>query len=99
VKLPGWTRGLVELEDLGFSADVAVSPGTASVRRLAAEGGKFEIRGEYERRGENAHGVFLIETGPLNVGVRLANGKPGLRLFGAKGWFERERDLEAAGRR
>jgi hypothetical protein len=35
----------------------------------------------------------------LNVGVRRANGKPGLRLFGAKGWFERERDLDAAGRR
>jgi hypothetical protein len=99
VKLPGWTRGLVELEDLGFSADVAVSPAGASVRRLAAKGGKFEIRGEYERRGEKAQGVFLIETGPLNVGVRLANGKPGLRLFGAKGWFEREWDLDAAGRR
>lgn len=95
VNLPRWTRGLLELEGLTASASVELAPARTRVRELQAQGGKFRIWGEYERREERRHGVFLIDAGPLDVGVKLQDGGASVHLIGARKWFEKERALEA----
>jgi hypothetical protein len=95
VNLPRWTRGLLELEGLTASASVELAPARARVRELQAQGGKFRIWGEYELRGERRHGVFLIDAGPLDVGVKLQDSGASVHLIGARKWFEKERALEA----
>ncbi len=95
VNLPGWTRGLLELEGLTASASVELAPARTRVRELQAQAGKFRIWGEYERNGERQRGVFLIDAGPLDVGVKLQDGGASVHLIGARKWFEKERALES----
>ncbi len=94
--LPKWTRGLIDLEGLKATSDVVFSEPRTAVRNLHAEGGKFEINGEYDRRGEHSNGAFLIESGILIVGVELQDGKAAVRPLLAKQWFAKARGEVAA---
>jgi hypothetical protein len=91
--LPKWTRGLIDLEGLTATAGVVLSEPRTTVRNLQASGEKFSVEGDYDRRGETSHGAFYIESGILRVAVQLENGKPILRPFGARKWFEEHRGL------
>jgi hypothetical protein len=93
VDLPRWARSLLEMEGLEASAEVQLSRARTRVHDLIAEGEKLRILGEYDRRGENRRGVFLIDGGTIDVGVRLHEGGAGVRLLGAKSWFARESEL------
>ncbi len=92
VPLPKWAHGIFELEDLEARAAVALGSSRTSVRRLEATGGPFAIRGEYERRGKRAEGVFLIRTKALSLGVEIREDGTGLRLINPTEWFEARRD-------
>jgi hypothetical protein len=89
--LPKWTAGLIDTDGLTATADVVLSEPRTAIRGLEAKGGKFTIEGEYDRRGENARGAFLIETGILILGVELDNGKAILRPLLARQWFAKAR--------
>jgi hypothetical protein len=89
--LPQWAAGLLELEGLTASAELAAGPSLLRVRRLDAKGGSFHIEGEYRRKGRDKDGLFLIDAGKVNVGIAVDDGKAGLRLFGARDWFEKAR--------
>ena len=91
--LPAWTRGLVELEDFSASASVALRPSLTRVRGLDASGGKFHILGEYAEARTQRRGAFLVETGALSVGIAVRDQRTNLRLLGARGWYEKARDL------
>ena len=43
--LPGWTRGLVNLDDFSATGTVSLGPSLTRVRRLDAKGGAFTSRG------------------------------------------------------
>ena len=94
--LPKWTQGLIDLEGLKATSEVVFSAPRTAVRHLHAEGGNFEINGEYDRRGEHSNGAFLIETGILIVGVELHDGKAAVRPLLAKQWFAKARGEVAA---
>ena len=92
--LPKWVQGLIDLEGLTASADVIFSDPRTMVRGLSAEGGKFEIEGEYDRRGDHSRGAFLIDNGGLLViGVELDGPRTVVRPLLAKQWFEKARPL------
>ncbi len=94
--LPKWTRGLIDLEGLKATAEVVFSEPRTTVRNLHAEGGNFQIEGEYDRRGEHSKGAFLIESGILIVGVELDDGTAVVRPFLARQWFAKARGTVAA---
>jgi hypothetical protein len=83
----------VSLDSLTAEAQVAMSRALTRVHELEARGGKYHILGEYERRGEDERGVFLIESNLLRVGVKTLGGKASVQLFGPRGWYFRERKL------
>jgi hypothetical protein len=92
--LPKWVQGLIDLEGLTASADVIFSEPRTMVRELSAEGGKFKIEGEYDRRGNRSRGAFLIDNGGLLViGVELDGPRTVIRPLLAKQWFEKARPL------
>jgi hypothetical protein len=92
--LPKWAANLLDLEGLTASADVIFSEPRTSVRGLSAEGGKFTIEGDYDRRGNRSRGAFLIDNGGLLViGVELDDGKAVVRPLLAKQWFAKARPL------
>ncbi|HSB35813.1 MAG TPA: hypothetical protein VLH41_03000, partial [Thermoanaerobaculia bacterium] len=94
--LPKWTQGLIDLDGLKATSEVVFSEPRTAVRNLHAEGGKFTIDGEYDRRGEHSNGAFLIETELLTVGVELQDGKAAVRPLLAKQWFATARGEVAA---
>jgi len=91
--VPSWAQGLVSLDGLTAEAQVAMSRPRTRVHELEARGGKYHILGEYERRGEDERGVFLIESNLLRVGVKTLGGQASVELFGPRGWYFRERNL------
>jgi hypothetical protein len=97
--LPGWTKGLIDLEGLEGSADVVLSEPRTTVRNLMAAGGKFSVEGDYDRRGKTGRGAFYIESGILRVAVGLEDGKTSLHLFGPRKWFDEHRLQDSASRR
>jgi hypothetical protein len=95
VGVPRWTQGLLKLEGLTAGAQVVLSRPRTRVHELEARGEKFRVVGEYERRGEDERGAFLLESGVLRVGVKTLGGHASVRLFGPLAWYAREKDLFA----
>jgi len=89
VDLPGWTRGLMKLDDLDATAMVSATPGTIRVRDLDASGGDFKILGQFAHDGKVARGAFLIESGILVIGVEVTPVGTKVRPLFAKQWYEK----------
>ncbi len=91
-KLPKWAMGLIDLDSLTAAADVVLSEARTVVRGLEASGGDFKIAGEYDRRGRQSRGAFLIDNGGLLViGVELDNGRAVVHPLLGRQWFEKTR--------
>lgn len=89
-QLPPWAEWLLKMEGVTATADVALAKSFMDVKSLEAQGGAFHILGRYHR-GEGSHdGAFLIDAGPLAVGVGLGGGESEVALVDARRWF-RER--------
>lgn len=93
--LPGWAQGILKLEGLKASANVRLASGRLDVHDLAASGGSFQIAGQYDQQGSRRRGSFLVETGPLAVGVAIDGPSSHVKLLGARKWF-RERSSVAS---
>ena len=98
VTLPGWTNGLVKLDDFSATANVTSAPGVLRVTDVDAKGGTFHILGQFTQDGTVGNGAFLIQSGILLLGVEVVPPKPAkVRLFLAKQWFEKQVKPAAAG--
>ena len=89
VELPGWTKGLLKLDDFDAAASVSATPGTIRVRDLDAAGGNFKIHGQFAHDGKVARGAFLIESGILVIGVEVTPLGTKVRPLFAKQWYEK----------
>ena len=85
--LPGWAQGLLKLDGVHATASVRVAHDFLDVEDMEASGGKFHIAGRYRQQGSATRGAFLVETGPLVVGVELDGDSSHLKLLGARNWF------------
>jgi len=91
VTLPGWTNGLVKLDDFSATANVTSAPGTLRVMDVDAKGGTFHILGQFTQDGTVGNGAFLIQSGILLLGVEVVPPKPAkVRLLLAKQWYEKQ---------
>lgn len=89
-RLPGWAEGILKLDGVTARARVRVAGDLVEVENLEASGGKFHIAGRYREKGRDRRGAFLVETGPLAVGVEIEGASSHIKLFGAKKWFEKQ---------
>jgi hypothetical protein len=87
VDLPGWTKGLLKLDDFAAKATVAAAPGAIRMRGLEAQGGNFTVKGQYVHDGGTNDGAFLIESGILVVGVEVNPRGAKIRPLFAKQWY------------
>lgn len=88
VELPGWAQGVLKLDDLKAEAGVRFAPALLDMSTLHATGGAFQIDGRYRKKGNAKRGAFLLQTALLNVGVNVEDSGIGLKLLGAKTWYE-----------
>ena len=87
VDLPGWTKGLLKLDDFAARASVTAAPGSIRMRGLEAQGGNFTVKGQYAHDGGTNDGAFLIESGILIVGVEVNPRGAKIRPLFAKQWY------------
>jgi hypothetical protein len=90
-ELPGWAQGILKFDGVHGTARVGLGSNLVDVRGLEAQGGQFHIAGEFEQRKDQERGAFLVETGPLALGVEIDAKGGHLRLLGARKWFEQAR--------
>jgi hypothetical protein len=89
-KLPGWAEGILKLEGMKGAARIRFAGDLVDIEDLEASGGKFHIAGRYRRKGNDPRGAFLVETGPLTIGVAINGPSSSVKLFGARKWFAEE---------
>jgi hypothetical protein len=89
-KLPGWAEGVLKLEGVKATARVRLAGKLLDLEDLEASGGKFHIAGRYHEKGNDRRGAFLVETGPLAVGVAINGPSSSIKLLGARKWFQEE---------
>jgi len=85
--LPPWAEWLLKMEGVTATADVALARSFVDVKSLEARGGAFHILGRYHAAKEASDGAFLIDAGPLSLGVGISGGESQLQLVGARNWF------------
>ncbi len=95
-KLPGWAEGILKLEGMKGSARVRFASRLIDVEDLQASGGKFHVAGRYRQKGEERSGAFLVQTGPLAVGISIDGSTGRLKLLGARKWFQEEARVNSA---
>ena len=75
---------------MGATARVEMGNSLLDIEGLDAKGGAFRIRGRLRTAGTAKKGAFLVEGGPLNVGLDIEGPSSKLKLLGAKSWYEGE---------
>jgi hypothetical protein len=86
-KLPPWAEWLLKMEGVTATADVALARSFVDVKSLEAQGGAFHILGRYHAVRGKKDGAFLIDAGPLALGIGLSGGESEIVLAGARIWF------------
>lgn len=86
-RLPPWAEWLLKMEGVTATVDVALARSFVDVKSLEARGGAFHILGRYHAAKAVSDGAFLIDAGPLALGVGLSGGESKLELVGARSWF------------
>lgn len=86
-KLPPWAEWLLKMEGVTATADMALAQSFVDVKSLEARGGAFHILGRYHAAKGSSEGAFLIDAGPLSLGVGISGGQSQLALVGAKDWY------------
>ncbi len=90
--VPGPFRGLLNLPRLLASGRLAVDARGVELRELQARGGALTVYGLFAAGGGDHLGAFVVEGGPMSVGVRLDPQGTHLRVFGLSGWLEQEEE-------
>jgi hypothetical protein len=93
-KLPPWAESLLKMKGVTATADVALARSLVDVKSLEADGGAFHILGRYHAAGGKKDGAFLLDAGPLAVGVGLRGGKSEIVLAGPRTWFREQAERQ-----
>ncbi|HEY2509312.1 MAG TPA: hypothetical protein VGI39_00525 [Polyangiaceae bacterium] len=73
--------------NLAGGGRVHVAPGVVAVRGLDVKGAGSRVRGEWGKRGEVKSGGFLVEAGPVSVGLAFEGAGVRAVVVGAEAWF------------
>ena len=95
-KLPPWAEWLLKMEGVTATADVTLARSSKDVKSLEAQGGAFHILGRYHHAKGSHDGAFLIDAGPLAVGIGLTGGSSEIVLATPRVWFRDQMAPRAA---
>jgi hypothetical protein len=90
--VPGPFRGLLDLPRLLASARLSVSAKRVEVSQLEAAGGHLHVHGIYAAGRGDRLGAFVVQGGPVSIGLRVDPGGAHVHFFGLSGWLEQEEE-------
>ena len=94
--VPKFLVGLADMPRLQAYARVHVAPQEVVVSDVSASGGDIALRGAFALYDEDRRGAFVVEKGPISVGLRLDNDGAKPRFFDLDDWLTtQERKVKA----
>jgi hypothetical protein len=90
--VPGPFRGLLDLPRLLASARLSVNAKRVEVSQLEAAGGHLHVHGIYAAGRGDRLGAFVVQGGPVSIGLRVDPGGAHVHFFGLSGWLEQEEE-------
>ena len=88
--LPKLLSGLVSMPRLRGRARLHFGPHVLQITDVEAAGGDVALRGAFGIHDDERRGAFVVEKGPVSVGLRLDDAGTHPRLFGLDGWLTNE---------
>ena len=88
--LPKLLAGLVSMPRLRGRATLHFGPHVLHVSEVEATGGDVALRGAFGIYDGTNRGAFVVEKGPVSVGLRIDDEGAHPRLFGLDGWLTNE---------
>lgn len=85
--LPKLVVGLVTMPRLRARARMHVSPNLVLLSDVSARGGDTAVRGSYGLYGNERRGAFVVEKGPLSVGIDLERDGASPHFFNLGAWL------------
>lgn len=85
--VPKLLVGLVTMPRLRARARMHVSPNLVLLSDVSASGGDVAVRGTYGLYGNERRGAFIVEKGPLSVGIALEKKRVSAHFFNLGAWL------------
>jgi hypothetical protein len=85
--LPKIIGPLTDMPELTATMRVAVGSGDVEMSGLRAGGGDLSVRGTYAVRSGDGRGAFVVQKGPVSVGVNLDEAGAHVRFFDLDQWY------------
>jgi hypothetical protein len=86
--VPVMFRGLLNIPRLLASARLTMTGERVALREVQAHGGSLVVHGLYEAQPKDHLGAFVVDGGPVSVGIRLDPEGTHVRLFGLGSWLD-----------
>jgi hypothetical protein len=96
--LRGVTNAALDLEALEAQVALQLSSKALALQVIDARSGNLRLRGHLNRREREPRGAFLLSSGPVNVGVTLANGSTEVSPFVSDDWLAASERADSAPR-
>ncbi len=94
--VPKFLVGLADMPKLEAYARLHVAPEEVVVSDVSASGGDIALRGAFALYDEDRRGAFVVEKGPVSIGLRLDNNGAKPRFFDLDDWLRvQERNVKA----
>ncbi len=71
---PKWLAGLLHLQDLHVTGDLATGPSRLALTSLRLSAGDFSLAGDYRSRPGRNHGEFHAKKGPYSFRFTVPGG-------------------------
>jgi hypothetical protein len=91
-KVPGPFRGLLDLPRLAASARLSVDRRRVEISDMQAQGGHLDVHGIFAAGGGDHLGAFVVQGGPVSIGLRVDPGGAHVHFFGLSGWLQQEEE-------
>jgi len=90
--VPGPFRGLLDLPRLVASTRLSVNARRVELSDLQAAGGRLNVYGVFASGRGDRLGAFVVEGGPVSIGLRVDPAGAHVHFFGLSGWLEQEKE-------
>lgn len=90
--VPGPFRGLLDIPRLIASTRLSVNERRVELRDMQAAGGRLNVYGVFAAGHSDRLGAFVVEGGPVSIGLRVDPAGAHVHFFGLSGWLEQEKE-------
>jgi hypothetical protein len=87
--VPEWAAKRLSKDPLQLEVRGSAGGGAFELQEAKATADDLSIEGRFRGRKGQEQGIFLVDTGLLNLGIAVGGEDPGVKVFGPKKWYQK----------